>query len=163
MGRLAVMVNMARHATNAAGEGPGKPGLLGRPKLAAGCRFLLRVDVKYGIAQAKGRSVEARESSAGEGGSVIATPQKKPGSFWWRYWPRFLFLIPFVALMWVPFYNWLDPELWGIPFFYWYQLGWVLLSAAIVIAVYVIDTRVTGVAKAPPEDLEVPGPPGDVL
>ena len=41
----------------------------------------------------------------------------------WRYWPRLLFLIPFVAMLWVPSYNRIEPELGGIPFFYWYQLG----------------------------------------
>ena len=50
-----------------------------------------------------------------------------------RYWPRLLFFIPFCAMMWVPSYNRTKPELGGIPFFYWYQLGWILLGAAIVL------------------------------
>ena len=34
-------------------------------------------------------------------------------------WPYLLLIIPFVALLWVPFYNSIEPTLWGIPFFYW--------------------------------------------
>jgi hypothetical protein len=36
-----------------------------------------------------------------------------------------LLLIPFVGLLWVPFYNFHDPVLFGFPFFYRYQLAWV--------------------------------------
>jgi hypothetical protein len=31
-----------------------------------------------------------------------------------------LLLLPFVGLLWVPFYNFLEPALFGFPFFYWY-------------------------------------------
>jgi len=27
-------------------------------------------------------------------------------------------IVPFVALLWVPFYNSIEPTIWGIPFFY---------------------------------------------
>ncbi|WP_398466631.1 DUF3311 domain-containing protein [Tardiphaga sp.] len=40
-----------------------------------------------------------------------------------------LLLIPFVGLLWVPFYNFHDPVLFGFPFFYWYQLAWVPVTA----------------------------------
>ena len=33
-----------------------------------------------------------------------------------------LLLLPFAGLLWVPFYNHVQPELFGFPFFYWYQL-----------------------------------------
>jgi hypothetical protein len=36
----------------------------------------------------------------------------------------------------VPSYNRIDPQLWGFPFFYWYQLFWVLLSSVITALVY---------------------------
>jgi hypothetical protein len=56
--------------------------------------------------------------------------------------PIHLFLIvPFIALLWVPFYNRPLPELAGIPFFYWYQLVWVPLTAAILYVAYVADGR----------------------
>ena len=41
------------------------------------------------------------------------------------HWSRILLLIPFVAVLWVPFYNRAEPSLAGFPFFYWYQLLWV--------------------------------------
>ena len=47
-------------------------------------------------------------------------------------WARLLLLIPFVGLLWVPFYNFTEPSLFGFPFFYWYQLAWVLATAALL-------------------------------
>ena len=47
-----------------------------------------------------------------------------------------LLLLPFIGLLWVPFYNFLDPALFGFPFFYWYQLAWVLISAVLTALVY---------------------------
>ena len=38
-------------------------------------------------------------------------------------------LVPFVGLLWVPFYNFAEPSLFGFPFFYWYQLTWVPVSS----------------------------------
>jgi len=31
-----------------------------------------------------------------------------------------LLLLPFIGLLWVPFYNSASPSLFGFPFFYWY-------------------------------------------
>ena len=47
-----------------------------------------------------------------------------------RYLPRLLLIIPVLAMLWVPSYNKLEPALAGIPFFYWYQLAWILIGAA---------------------------------
>ncbi|WP_233233697.1 DUF3311 domain-containing protein [Bordetella sp. LUAb4] len=44
---------------------------------------------------------------------------------------RILLLLPFFGLLWVPFYNQATPELFGFPFFYWYQLLWVPVTAAL--------------------------------
>ena len=66
----------------------------------------------------------------GTGGS------KKSGSGW--YW---LLLIPFIATLWVPFYNKAEPSFIGMPFFYWYQLLWVLITAAIIAVVYFMTER----------------------
>jgi hypothetical protein len=51
-------------------------------------------------------------------------------------WALWLLLIPFVALLYPPWYDNLDPKLGGIPFFVWYQFLWVVLGAAIVAFVY---------------------------
>ena len=48
----------------------------------------------------------------------------------------FLLLLPFVGLLWVPFYNDLLPPLLGFPFFYWYQLLWVPITALLIWNVY---------------------------
>lgn len=47
-----------------------------------------------------------------------------------------LLLIPFVATLYPPFYASDAPELWGIPFFYWYQFLWVLISVVLTAIVY---------------------------
>ena len=47
-----------------------------------------------------------------------------------------LLLIPFIGLLWVPFYNWPSPALLGFPFFYWYQLAWVPITAFLTWLVY---------------------------
>ncbi len=47
-----------------------------------------------------------------------------------------LLLLPFVGLLWVPFYNSTDPSLFGFPFFYWYQLAWVPISSLLTLVVW---------------------------
>lgn len=47
-----------------------------------------------------------------------------------------LLLVPFVALLWVPFYDRAEPALFGIPFFFWYQMAWTLLGAICTYPVY---------------------------
>ena len=41
-----------------------------------------------------------------------------------------------IGTLWVPFYNHLTPALKEFPFFYWYQLMWVFLSAILVSICY---------------------------
>lgn len=53
-----------------------------------------------------------------------------------RHWLRILFVLPFIAMLWVSSYNKVEPELFGFPFYYWYQLLWVLIAAAIAAIVY---------------------------
>ena len=47
-----------------------------------------------------------------------------------------LLLLPFVGLLWVPFYNFQEPALFGFPFFYWYQLAWVPITSLLIWLVY---------------------------
>ncbi len=51
-------------------------------------------------------------------------------------WGRLFLLLPFAAVLWVSAYNRIEPSLFGVPFFYWYQLVWILLSAVICFLVY---------------------------
>ena len=62
-----------------------------------------------------------------------------PKTGWRRHWPRLLFAIPFIVVLSVPLYDRLAPEFLGIPFFYWFQLGFVLVGALIVAVVYALD------------------------
>jgi Protein of unknown function (DUF3311) len=55
-----------------------------------------------------------------------------PGWSWWYL----LFVIQFVAVLWPPFYNKAEPSWAGIPFFYWYQMLWVVLGAILTAIVY---------------------------
>jgi membrane protein implicated in regulation of membrane protease activity len=45
-------------------------------------------------------------------------------------------IAPFVAMLWVGSYAKIDPTFIGIPFFYWYQMLWVLLSTALTMIAY---------------------------
>jgi uncharacterized protein DUF3311 len=55
-----------------------------------------------------------------------------------RSWILLLLLIPFIALLYPPFYNFKQPTFIGIPFFYWFQLLWVIITAVIMAIVYFV-------------------------
>jgi len=54
-------------------------------------------------------------------------------------WARLLLIIPFVAMLWVSSYDSAQPMIGGVPFFYWYQLAWVILGAIIIAIVYLVE------------------------
>jgi hypothetical protein len=47
-----------------------------------------------------------------------------------------LLVLPFLGLLYPPLYAKTDPELFGFPFFYWYQLLWVPVTALLTFIVY---------------------------
>ncbi|WP_423392780.1 DUF3311 domain-containing protein [Burkholderia sp. LMG 21824] len=47
-----------------------------------------------------------------------------------------LLVLPLIAMVWVPSYSKIEPQWLGFPFFYWYQLLWVFISAVITAFVY---------------------------
>lgn len=53
----------------------------------------------------------------------------------WSPW-YFLLLPAYAAVLWVPFYNTVEPVILGFPFFYAYQMIWVLVSAALTAVVF---------------------------
>ncbi len=57
--------------------------------------------------------------------------------FRWYY----ILLLPPLLLLWVPSYNRIEPALFGVPFFYWYQMAWVALTALLTFIVFCIDKR----------------------
>ena len=62
---------------------------------------------------------------------MVSRPEKKR-----RSWLLLLLLIPFIVMLWPPFYNFREPALFGIPFFYWFQLLWVIITAILTAVVY---------------------------
>ncbi len=46
------------------------------------------------------------------------------------------FLVIAVVALWVPLYNRAEPALWGIPFFYWFQMAWILVAAVATAVAY---------------------------
>jgi Protein of unknown function (DUF3311) len=52
-----------------------------------------------------------------------------------------LLALQFVLALCVPFYNRVEPTLGGMPFFYWYQLLMVLVSALLTAIVYFATER----------------------
>jgi len=52
-----------------------------------------------------------------------------------------LLAIPILALVIVPLYAKRSPELWGFPFFYWYQLLWVLICGIFTTAAHRVIVR----------------------
>ncbi|MFC8084988.1 MULTISPECIES: DUF3311 domain-containing protein [Streptomyces] len=48
---------------------------------------------------------------------------------------------PFVAMLWVGSYAGTDPAFIGIPFFYWYQMAWVVISTALTMIAYKLWQR----------------------
>lgn len=64
-------------------------------------------------------------------------PRRDSAAAWW-----YLFLvIPYLGLLWPSLYARTDPQLFGFPFFYWYQFVWVIVSAGLTGLVYLATGR----------------------
>jgi Protein of unknown function (DUF3311) len=62
--------------------------------------------------------------------------QQSGKSSCWSWW-YLLFVVQFAAVLWPPFYNTMEPSWAGIPFYYWYQMLWVVIGAILTAVVYV--------------------------
>lgn len=51
-----------------------------------------------------------------------------------------LLILPFAGTLFPPFYDRAMPPLFGMPFFYWYQLAWVPVTA-VLLGIVVYATR----------------------
>jgi len=69
----------------------------------------------------------------------VALNKVEPAPARRAHWARLLLLLPFVGVLWVSAFNRIEPALFGIPFFYWYQLLWIPLSSLLCIVVYRIE------------------------
>lgn len=54
----------------------------------------------------------------------MASPTARKRFFW-----ILVFLLIAGVALWVPLYNRVTPELAGIPFFYWFQFVWIIVTA----------------------------------
>jgi hypothetical protein len=59
----------------------------------------------------------------------------------WGRLLNILLLPPYVAVLWVASYNTETPRLFGLPFFYWYQLLWIPLGALLLLPLYLRAER----------------------
>jgi hypothetical protein len=67
--------------------------------------------------------------------STPTPPREKVQTARYRAW--YLLLIPpYVGMLWVPFYNRIEPRVGSFPFFYWYQFAWIGISAILTAVVY---------------------------
>jgi hypothetical protein len=53
-----------------------------------------------------------------------------------RLFACLLFIAIGAVALWVPLYNRVEPALFGIPFFYWFQTVWILAAAAATALAY---------------------------
>jgi hypothetical protein len=79
--------------------------------------------------------VRTTRYAAGEPRHSVDDPEAPGRSVSRRGW-NWLLLIPLIAPLLTPLYNRISPELFGIPFFYWYQLGCALLAIVVIAVVY---------------------------
>lgn len=57
-----------------------------------------------------------------------------------RRWWYLLLLLPFPGTLLPGLYNRIDPTLFGLPFFYWYQLAWIPVTT-ILLTIVIIATK----------------------
>ena len=62
---------------------------------------------------------------------IVSEPKSKLRNAW-----NWLLVVPALALAFPAIYSRPTPELFGFPFFYWYQIAWILISALITGIVY---------------------------
>lgn len=79
-----------------------------------------------------------------------------PSALIWRWW-NLLLILPLLMLI-TPWFNKDKPRIFGIPFFYWYQLAFVFVGVACVWIVYAA-TRMAPASKLPPAVASSPDDP----
>jgi hypothetical protein len=64
------------------------------------------------------------------GGRALTRPHDVNKRWYW------LLVVPLFGTLITPIYNSADPRLIGIPFFYWYQMVWIVGSVLCTLVVY---------------------------
>ena len=80
-------------------------------------------------------------TSRPEGGDP---PQRRPLPTGTKVTAGILLAIPLIALALVPTYSSETPQVLGFPFFYWYQLLWVILTPLFTWSAYLVITKARG-------------------
>jgi len=79
------------------------------------------------------------KAKGGDLGEVMNGNNGINGNAWhWSYW--LLILVCLVTFA-VPFYNRIEPTLFGFPFFYWFQLGWIFVSMIVTAFAYYVTEQ----------------------
>ncbi|MET7900166.1 DUF3311 domain-containing protein [Streptomyces sp. NPDC005355] len=73
------------------------------------------------------------DTSASPGRRPVVTPSRVAAGL--------CLIAPFVAMLWVGSYAKVNPTFIGIPFFYWYQMLWVPISAVLTTTAYILVRR----------------------
>ncbi|MFE2445723.1 DUF3311 domain-containing protein [Streptomyces sp. NPDC021218] len=73
------------------------------------------------------------DTSASPGRRPVVTPARVVAAL--------CLIAPFVGMLWVGSYAKVEPTLIGIPFFYWYQMLWVPISAVLTSVAYILVRR----------------------
>lgn len=76
------------------------------------------------------RRAGAKNSGKGAAPNQTIRGAAESGRRNWRW--GLLLLLPYLGLLWVPFYAKAEPRLWGLPFFYWYQFVWIFLTMFLI-------------------------------
>jgi hypothetical protein len=63
--------------------------------------------------------------------SVVNPPRPRSRSAW-----NLILILPLIGLLFPAFYSRATPALFGFPFFYWYQIAWILLTGALTVIAY---------------------------
>jgi hypothetical protein len=96
--------------------------------------------LKTGAPKAKPASARQGKARRHEGLEMPEIPSDDGHHHPWSWW-YLLLLLQFVPALWVPLYNSAEPSVGGIPFFYWFQLALVLVSAVVTAIVYFATAR----------------------
>ncbi len=72
-----------------------------------------------------------RQATASKGSQT--TPRHGRGALYW------LLVIPFIATLFPFFFNYWEPAIIGLPFFYWYQLVWIPITVFLTWLVYRVE------------------------
>ena len=54
---------------------------------------------------------------------------------------HFFLIVPYVAILWVPSFDRVEPSIAGVPFFYWYQMLWIALGALVLLPIFLVEER----------------------